>query len=108
AIADECAARGAKVIMISGPVLQQLKFPVRWFPVESGDQMYYAACRFFAEADAASHSAAVADFTPEQVADAKIKREKEGDMTLRLKPTNDIAACLGQMKKERQVLVGFA
>ena len=108
AIADECAARGAKVIMISGPVQQQLKYPVRWFPVESADQMYNAACSFFAEADAAILSAAVADFTPEQVADAKIKREKEGEMTLRLKPTKDIAACLGQMKKERQVLVGFA
>ena len=108
AIADECAARGAKVIMISGPVQQQLKYPVRCFPVESADQMYNAACSFFAEADAAILSAAVADFTPEQVADAKIKREKEGEMTLRLKPTKDIAACLGQMKKERQVLVGFA
>ena len=108
AIADECAARGAKVIMISGPVQQQLKYPVRWFAVESADQMYNAACSFFAEADAAILSAAVADFTPEQVADAKIKREKEGEMTLRLKPTKDIAACLGQMKKDRQVLVGFA
>lgn len=46
AIADECAARGAKVIMISGPVQQQLKYPVRWFPVESADQMYNAACSF--------------------------------------------------------------
>jgi len=108
AIADECAARGAKVIMISGPVQQQLKYPVRWFAVESADQMYNAACNFFAEADAAILSAAVADFTPEQVADAKIKREKEGEMTLRLKPTKDIAACLGQMKKDRQILVGFA
>ena len=85
-----------------------MKYPVRWFPVESADQMYNAACSFFAEADAAILSAAVADFTPEQVADAKIKREKEGEMMLRLKPTKDIAACLGQMKKERQVLVGFA
>ena len=108
AIADECAARGAKVIMVSGPVQQQLKYPANWFAVESADQMYNAACSFFAEADAAILSAAVADFTPEQVADAKIKREKEGEMTLRLKPTKDIAACLGQMKKDRQVLVGFA
>ena len=108
AIADECAARGAKVIMVSGPVQQQLKYPADWFTVESADQMYAAACNFFMEADAAILSAAVADFTPEQVADAKIKREKEGEMTLRLKPTKDIAACLGQMKKERQVLVGFA
>ena len=108
AIADECAARGAKVIMVSGPVQQQLKYPADWFAVESADQMYAAACNFFMEADAAILSAAVADFTPEQVADAKIKREKEGEMTLRLKPTKDIAACLGQMKKDRQVLVGFA
>ena len=108
AIADECAARGAKVIMISGPVQQQLKYPANWFVVESADQMYNAACNFFMEADAAILSAAVADFTPEQVADAKIKREKEGEMTLRLKPTKDIAACLGQMKQDRQVLVGFA
>ena len=108
AIADECAARGAKVIMVSGPVQQQLKYPADWFTVESADQMYAAACNFFMEADAAILSAAVADFTPEQVADAKIKREKEGEMTLRLKPTKDIAACLGQMKKDRQVLVGFA
>lgn len=108
AIADECAARGAKVIMISGPVQQQLKYPANWFVVESADQMYNAACNFFMEADAAILSAAVADFTPEQVADAKIKREKEEEMTLRLKPTKDIAACLGQMKKDRQVLVGFA
>lgn len=108
AIADECAARGAKVIMISGPVQQQLKYPANWFVVESADQMYNAACNFFMEADAAILSAAVADFTPEQVADAKIKREKEGEMTLRLKPTKDIAACLGQMKQDCQVLVGFA
>ena len=108
AIADECAARGAKVIMVSGPVQQQLKYPADWFAVESAEQMYAAACNFFMEADAAILSAAVADFTPEQVADAKIKREKEGEMTLRLKPTKDIAACLGQMKKDRQVLVGFA
>lgn len=108
AIADECAARGAKVIMVSGPVQQQLKYPANWFAVESADQMYATACNFFVEADAAILSAAVADFTLEQVADAKIKREKEGEMTLRLKPTKDIAACLGQMKKERQVLVGFA
>ena len=108
AIADECAARGAKVIMVSGPVQQQLKYPADWFTVESADQMYAAACNFFMEADAAILSAAVADFTPEQVADAKIKREREGEMTLRLKPTKDIAACLGQMKKDRQVLVGFA
>ena len=50
------------------------------------------------------------DYTPEQVADRKIKREKTGDMSLHLKPTRDIAAHLGEMKKQHpgKVLVGFA
>lgn len=109
AIADECAARGAKVIMIAGPVQQKLRYPVyRYHRVESAEQMYAAAYDFFGGADAAILSAAVADFTPEQVAETKIKREKEGEMTLRLKPTKDIAAWLGQIKTDKQVLVGFA
>lgn len=109
AIADECSARGAKVILISGPVQQKLHYPVyRHYGVESAEEMYEAAYGYFKEADAAILSAAVADFTPEHVADAKIKREKEDELTLRLKATQDIAADLGKIKKERQVLVGFA
>ena len=65
------------------------------------------AQRHFREADAGILCAAVADFTPETMADHKIKREKE-DLVLRLKPTQDIAATLGQMKNGRQKLVGFA
>jgi phosphopantothenoylcysteine decarboxylase/phosphopantothenate--cysteine ligase len=49
----------------------------------------------------------VADFTPDTVADQKIKR-KGDDMVLRLRPTKDIAAALGGMKRDDQVLVGFA
>lgn len=109
AIADECAARGAKVIMVTGPVQQKMHYPVfRYYSVETARQMYDVACDMFAQVDAAILSAAVADFTPEQVADAKIKREKEGNMVLRLNPTEDIAASLGKMKKDNQVLVGFA
>lgn len=109
AIADECAARGAEVIMIAGPVQQELHYSAcQYHCVESAEQMYAAAYGLFGGADAAILSAAVADFTPEQVADAKIKREKEGEMTLRLKPTKDIAAWLGEIKTKKQVLVGFA
>ena len=57
--------------------------------------------------DAAILCAAVADFRPENVATEKIKREKD-DLVIRLKPTHDIAAQLGQMKKQGQLLVGFA
>lgn len=112
ALADECAGRGAKVILITGPVQQTTHFPMyRYEAVESAQQMYEAACALFEYADAVILSAAVADYTPETVADEKIKREKTGDMTLRLKPTQDIAAALGHLKntmKSRKVLVGFA
>lgn len=109
AIADECAARGANVIMITGPVQQKMHYSAfQYYSVETAAQMYDAAYGLFGQADAAILSAAVADFTPEQAADAKIKREKEGEITLRLKPTRDIAASLGQIKTQKQVLVGFA
>ena len=112
ALADECAGRGAKVILITGPVQQTTHFPMhQYHVVESAQQMYDAATTFFGYADAAILSAAVADYTPEHVADEKIKREKTGDMTLKLKPTQDIAAVLGSLKnsmKTPKVLVGFA
>ena len=112
ALADECAARGARVILISGPVQLQTHYPVyQRHDVESAAQMFDAATSLFDSADAVIMAAAVADYTPEQVADTKIKREKTGDMSLGLKPTQDIAACLGSMKKKAypgKVLVGFA
>ena len=59
------------------------------------------------QADAVIQAAAPADFTPETVADRKIKKTG-GEMTLRLKPTTDIAAALGERKRPGQVLVAFA
>jgi phosphopantothenoylcysteine decarboxylase/phosphopantothenate--cysteine ligase len=69
--------------------------------------MYAATTEAFKEANAAILCAAVADFTPETTAEEKIKREGD-DLVLRLKPTHDIAATLGQMKQPHQHLVGFA
>lgn len=111
ALADECTARGAKVILVTGPVQQQTHYTMfQRHDVESAGQMFNAATSLFGNADAAILAAAVADYTPEQVADKKIKREKTGEMTLELKPTQDIAAYLGNMKKiyPEKVLVGFA
>lgn len=112
ALADECAGRGAKVILITGPVQQNTYFPMyKRYDVESADEMYAAATSAFVEADVAILSAAVADYTPENVANEKIKREKTGDMTLNLKPTKDIAAALGHLKETKYTekkLVGFA
>lgn len=108
ALAEECAARGAEVILVSGPVQLTTSHPgIRRIDVESAAEMHEATLREFADADAAILCAAVADFTPEEVADHKIKREHD-DLILRLKPTHDIAAALGQRKQAHQCLVGFA
>ena len=109
ALADECASRGAKVILVSGPVQLRTRYPMyQRIDVESAEEMYQAAREAFPDSDAAILCAAVADYRPEQVAERKIKREEKGEMTLRLVPNQDIAASLGAMKREGQILVGFA
>ena len=108
ALAEECASRGAEVILVSGPVTLKEHHPnIRRIDVESAEEMYEEARRAYTDADAGILCAAVADFTPDHTADHKIKRGKDG-MTIQLKPTKDIAASLGATKKEGQVLVGFA
>ena len=107
ALAEECARRGAEVTLIAGPVSMSCSANIHRIDVESCEEMYQAATTHFANMDAAILCAAVADFRPENVAAEKIKREKD-DLVIRLKPTHDIAAQLGQMKKQGQLLVGFA
>ena len=109
ALAEECARRGAEVTLVAGPVSAALRpMPnLRRIDVESCLQMRDAAVEAFKTADAAILCAAVADFRPEEVAGQKIKREGDG-LSLRLVPNPDIAAELGRMKTDRQVMVGFA
>ena len=108
ALAEECAARGAEVTLVAGPVQMKTSHPaIHRIDVESCAEMYEATRAAFTEANAAILCAAVADFTPETTADTKIKREGD-DLVLRLKPTHDIAAALGRMKQPHQHLVGFA
>ena len=108
ALAEECAARGAEVTLVAGPVQMKTSHPaIHRIDVESCAEMYEATTAAFTEANAAILCAAVADFTPETTADTKIKREGD-DLVLRMKPTHDIAAALGRMKQPHQHLVGFA
>lgn len=108
ALAEACASRGAEVVLVSGPVTLQTVHPnIHRIDVENAAEMHRATADAFKDADAGILCAAVADFTPEQVADQKIKREKD-DLVLRLKPTCDIAASLGKEKRPDQLLVGFA
>jgi len=108
AIAKECANRGARVELVSGPTHLSIEHPlINVTRIESAEEMYQASIAAFPKSDAAILSAAVADFTPATKADAKIKREK-GQQVITLNPTHDIAAALGASKSEKQKLVGFA
>ena len=107
ALAEECLRRGANVTLIAGSVALSCSPGINRIDVESCEEMYQASTLAFQQADAAILCAAVADFKPNAVADRKIKREKD-DLELRLVPTHDIAAALGQMKQKNQRIVAFA
>lgn len=107
-LAEECATRGAEVVLVSGPVAISLENPnVRIVHVENAEEMFNAVTKEFANCDVAILCAAVADFTPYSMAESKIKRGNN-DMTIKLKPTKDIAAELGRLKKNGQHIIGFA
>lgn len=107
ALAEECYRRGAEVTLISGPVNLSCSEGIRRIDVESCEEMYEQAIKAFPQQHAAILCAAVADFKPENVAETKIKREKD-DLLLRLKPTQDIASTLGKMKTSDQRIIAFA
>ena len=107
ALAEECYRRGAEVTLISGPVSLSCSEGIRRIDVESCEEMYEQAIKAFPQQHAAILCAAVADFKPENMAETKIKREKD-DLLLRLKPTQDIASTLGKMKTSDQRIIAFA
>lgn len=106
AIAEALAHRGARVTLISGPTQLATPQGVERVDVRSAEEMYEACKGRFLKSDGAVMCAAVADYTPLEVADHKIKKSDE-DMVIRLKRTHDIAAELGRRKQGR-LLVGFA
>ena len=107
ALAENCLLRGAKVILIAGPVSLTCSAAIERIDVESCNEMYDATVREYPKCDAAILCAAVADFRPEQIAKHKIKREGDS-LALTLIPPQDIAATIGKMKSEKQRLVVFA
>ena len=107
ALAEECSRRGAKVVLVAGPVSLTCSDSIQRIDVESCKEMYNTAVGEFPNCDAAILCAAVADFRPEEIAEQKIKRVGD-DLLLKLKPTQDIAATIGSMKGEGQRIVAFA
>lgn len=108
ALAEACAQRGAIVTLVSGPVgISTYNKGIERINVESAEEMHKIVMSRFADMDGAILCAAVADFTPVSSAANKIKREKD-NLVLDLKPTKDIAAAVGAIKKPEQFIVGFA
>lgn len=108
AIADELAKLGANVTLITGPTNQQTHYPgIKRIDVTNAEEMLNACTQHFEHNKICIMSAAVADYTPINVAKHKIKKE-EGVLQIAVKKTTDILSHLGSLKKEGQVLVGFA
>jgi phosphopantothenoylcysteine decarboxylase/phosphopantothenate--cysteine ligase len=106
AIANELHNRGAEVILIGGPTVE-LANGLRLVKVNTAEEMYDACIKAFKNSDIGVMAAAVADYTPSKKEKEKIKKNEKG-ILLELKQTKDILKTLGEQKKGRQVLVGFA
>lgn len=107
AIVDELIAQGAKVILVTGPTALTPNPKAITEKVTSAQEMYDAVIKHFSTVDAYILSAAVADYTPINVANQKIKKNSE-TFSLELKKTIDIAKTLGSKKKDNQIAIGFA
>ena len=108
AVAKLAAMRGADVTLVSGQTNLSTPIGVKRVDVISAQDMYEAMMAESADSDIIVMSAAVADFTPETVADNKIKKGNGEGMSISLKRTNDILKSLGENKKSDQIIVGFS
>ena len=108
AIAEELYTRGADVTLIMGPSLINLPDNgIKSVRVNTAEEMYKACTKQFDKSDIGIMAAAVADYTPIEVAKNKIKKTS-GELVIELKKTKDILKSLGEKKSSKQVLVGFA
>ena len=107
ALAKAAAYRGAKVTLVSGPTALEPPIGVEIKKIKTAEDMYREVTAAAETADIVVMAAAVADYTPAEVADQKIKK-KDGDMSIPLKRTKDILLSLGQNKKEGQIICGFS
>lgn len=108
AIAESLANLGAHVTLVSGPTAMHTSHPqVSVKKVMSAEEMYEACVAVFPQTDIAVLAAAVADYRPTVKADQKIKKKDE-NLTIELTKTRDIAASLGKIKQNNQMVVGFA
>lgn len=106
ALAEAAAARGARVILISGPVNLPVPAGVTFIPVISAAEMFEAVVKHYDQANAVIKSAAVADYHPKEKLEQKLKKSA-AEWSLELTKNQDILRYLGENKGNR-ILVGFA
>ncbi len=107
-LAEKAYELGANVTLVAGPSVQTLKHKdVQRINVTSAQDMFERVVESKDDADIIIMAAAVADYTPVETSDVKIKK-KEGNLTIELKRTKDILAELGRFKNNNQLLIGFA
>ena len=107
AIAKMAMLRGADVTLISGPVSIAPPSFVNLVNVTSAQEMYEAVCRYAPQQDYIFKAAAVADYTPADFHNEKLKK-KDSELSVQLTRTQDILKHLGQSKKPGQIICGFS
>ncbi len=107
AIAKAAARRGAQVTLVTGPTALEKPRFMEVVDIVSAEDMFQEVTSRAADQDIIIKSAAVADYTPAQVADDKLKK-KDGDMSIPLVRTKDILAYLGEHRQPGQFLCGFS
>ncbi len=107
ALARMAAYRGAQVTLLSGPTALEPPLFVETVPIVSAADLYREVTARAADADFIFKAAAVADYTPADYNDNKIKK-KDGDLAIPLKRTQDILKYLGEHKRSGQVICGFS
>lgn len=106
-IAHAAAMRGADVTLVSGRTSLDVPLGVTRVDVTSAADMYDAVVKRAPKTDMLFKAAAVADYTPAETADHKLKKSDD-DMSISLKRTKDILAEVGKKKKKGQIICGFA
>jgi phosphopantothenoylcysteine synthetase/decarboxylase len=110
ALARAALIAGHKVTLVTTlekPKTKNQKSKMRIIPVETASEMFDAVKKYFPRCDCLIMAAAVADYTPARPAKTKTKRENK-TLTIKLKPTPDIAKWAGNHKKKGQIVIGFA
>ena len=106
-IANECARRGAEVILVSSVDNDSISNNVKKVKITSTNDMFEAVKNNFKDCDFIIKAAAVSDYTPVQIFDKKVKKQ-DGNLTIEFQRTQDILKYVGDNKHEGQKIIGFA